>query len=121
MTVNVPSTQPVGTFPVSVTATSGSSAATANANVTVTEPTYALGISLSGRGSVTANPPGRVCTSGCTLQYAASANQSVSLTAQGSNGMVFQSWTGACSGTSPTCTVVMNGNKTVSAKFGKRK
>jgi len=29
----------------------------------------------------------------------------------------FQGWSGACSGTAPTCTVVMSGNKSVTARF----
>lgn len=30
----------------------------------------------------------------------------------------FQEWSGACSGSSSNCTVVMNGNKSVTARFG---
>jgi hypothetical protein len=32
--------------------------------------------------------------------------------------LVFHGWSGACSGTQPTCTVVMTGNKSVHADFG---
>jgi M6 family metalloprotease-like protein len=121
LTVTVPGAQPAGTYPVSARATNGSNTGTGNANVTVTQPTYALSISLSGKGSVTTNPPGTVCTAACTLQYSQAANQLVTLTAQGSNGMTFQGWTGTCSGTAATCTVMMDASKSVAAKFGKRK
>ncbi len=42
---------------------------------------------------------------------------SVTLTATANTGYAFTGWSGACSGTATTCTVVMDANKTVAANF----
>src|SRR5207248_3336263 len=44
-------------------------------------------------------------------------NTTVTLTATPSPGATFSGWGGACTGTIPTCTVVMNSAKSVSASF----
>lgn len=46
-----------------------------------------------------------------------SAGTSVTLTATPNAGYAFTGWSGACSGTATTCTVVMDANKTVAANF----
>lgn len=68
----------------------------------------------TGTGTVTSNPSGINCGDGCTANF--TTRSSVSLTAAPSGGSTFAGWSGACSGTGP-CTVVMNGNQTVTAQF----
>lgn len=55
------------------------------------------------------------CPGDCSETYA--AGEVVTLTATPGRGRVFAGWGGACSGTSPTCEVVMSSPKTVSARF----
>jgi hypothetical protein len=55
------------------------------------------------------------CSGTCTANY--SAGSVVTLTAQGQNGHAFLGWGGACSGTSPSCTLTVNGALAVSAQF----
>jgi hypothetical protein len=71
--------------------------------------TYTLTVTKTGTGtgSVATNPSGTTFTSGT----------SVTLTATASAGSSFAGWSGACSGTSQTCTVTMNGNTSVGAAF----
>ncbi len=51
----------------------------------------------------------------CTLRYA--NNTSVPLTATPSPGSAFKEWRNACTGTNPSCTVLMNQNRGVRAVF----
>jgi uncharacterized repeat protein (TIGR02543 family) len=64
------------------------------------------------------------CTSGtgfspgiviCSRQF--DAGTTVTLNAIPNAGYAFTSWSGACSGTSPTCTLTLNGNTTVAPTF----
>ena len=70
---------------------------------------YTLTVSKNGTGSgtVTSSPPGPTYNSGTyvTLTAAAGANST------------FAGWSGACSGTSRTCTVAMTRNTAVTATF----
>jgi|GEM_PF-2469247 len=66
-----------------------------------------LTVSVSGMGTVTRSPS----------QNSYSFGQSVTLTAQPQSGYNFTGWSGACSGTSATCTVTMTSNSTVGAIF----
>ena len=68
------------------------------------------------RGSVTSSPAGIWCGSDCSEWYL--SNTWVTLTAKPSSGSWFVGWSGACSGTSKTCTVSMIESRTVTAKFG---
>ncbi len=74
-----------------------------------TAVTYTLTVSKNGTGSgtVTSSPTGTTFNSGTY----------VSLTANAGANSTFAGWSGACSGTSSTCTVVMNGNTSVRATF----
>lgn len=71
--------------------------------------TYTLSIAKAGTGTgtVTTNPSGTTFTAGT----------SVTLTAAPSSGSTFAGWSGACSGTSQTCTVTMNSNVSVGVSF----
>lgn len=82
--------------------------------------TYQLRVSLagSGTGSISASgtPSGFPCTTGtCTANI--SASSTVTLTATPQNSSTFAGWSGACSGSSLTCTVTMDGAKSVTATF----
>jgi uncharacterized repeat protein (TIGR02543 family) len=72
-------------------------------------------------GKVTSNPPGDVCDSAThghecpALSYP--DGTVVTLTATPNDGSRFTGWSGACTGTSPTCTVTMDRDKSVTAGF----
>jgi hypothetical protein len=72
-------------------------------------PQFTLSVTTSGSGSgtVTRNPSASSYASGT----------SVTLTATPSSGSVFAGWSGACSGTSSTCSVTMTSNQSVGATF----
>ncbi len=74
-------------------------------------PARTLTVTSGGNGSVTLNPPGGAYMNGRT----------VTLTPVANAGYVFDSWTGANAGeiveTSGVYTIVMNGNKAVTANF----
>jgi hypothetical protein len=55
------------------------------------------------------------CPPACKATF--SRNRRVTLTARPAAGFAFLRWDGACTGTGPTCTLRMNGNRTVSATF----
>jgi uncharacterized repeat protein (TIGR02543 family) len=68
---------------------------------------YKLTTIITGGGSVTRNPD--------KLSYESGEN--VTLTASPAAGYLFDGWTGASTSMSATVTVVMNGNKTLTANF----
>jgi trimeric autotransporter adhesin len=71
-------------------------------------------ISPSGSGSVTSLPEIN-CPGSCSHDY--DADSTVTLNAIPGSGKVFDKWTGACSGSTPTCTVTMSAAKDVTATF----
>lgn len=84
---------------------------------TVSSPSpYSLAVTKrgTGLGTVISTPTGIDCGSTCTAPFSFGA--SVTLTATPATGSTFAGWTGACSG-SGNCTLVMNGNKSVGARF----
>jgi hypothetical protein len=78
-------------------------------------PLLTVGKAGSGSGPVTSNPSGISCGSVCSKTFSPGA--SVTLTATPNSGSVFAGWSGACSGTSSTCVVTMNGNQNATATF----
>jgi uncharacterized repeat protein (TIGR02543 family) len=80
-----------------------------------------LTISVIGNGSVSDNqspPKISACTAGggtCSGTY--DSGTPVTLTATADTGYVFTSWSGDCSGASPTATVTMDANRTCTATF----
>ena len=76
---------------------------------------YGLHAMVTGNGTVTSAPAGIVCGSECSKAF--NANTSVTLSAVAGAGSVFAGWSGACSGTSATCTVAMSDAQTVGASF----
>jgi len=87
---------------------------TANQTISATfgRFSYVLSVTKNGTGSgtITNNPSASLYPWGTT----------VTLTAAPSSGSQFAGWVGACSGTSPTCTVTMTSPKSVTATFNMR-
>ncbi len=94
---------------------------TLNSNRTVTAnftaQNYTLNITKSGNGTgtVTSGAAGISCGADCTESYP--AGMVVTLMAAADSGSSFSSWTGADTTTGNTCTIRMNGDKTISAAF----
>ncbi|HYH28002.1 MAG TPA: hypothetical protein VEA19_04390, partial [Actinomycetota bacterium] len=84
-------------------------------SVTATFARVTLSLTKSSRGTVTSNPAGISCATGCLSASANFApNTSVTLTASGATVIVgTYSWGGACSGSSTTCVVTMDQAKSV--------
>jgi subtilisin family serine protease len=83
-------------------------------------PTPALSLTKNNSpyGTVTSSPAGISCGTSCSTASASfGVNTSVKLTAQPIRGRRFSSWSGACSGSSATCTVLMSASKSVTANF----
>jgi len=80
-------------------------------------PIHTLSVAKLGTGSgtITSNPAGINCGNTCSATY--QQDTSVTLTATPDNNSTFVSWSGACTGTSTTCTVAMDSNKSVTAAF----
>ncbi len=76
---------------------------------------YTLSVTISGNGSVTSSPAGINCGSTCSASF--DSGTQVTLTATAASGSTFSSWTGACSGSTPTCTVAMTLARSVTASF----
>jgi len=68
---------------------------------------FKISISLNGKGTVTTNPTASSYPSGTI----------VTLTATPGAGQPWIGWAGDCTGTSTTCTLTMNANKSVTANF----
>ena len=80
--------------------------------------TIEVSTSGTGNGTVTSNPVGINCPSGCEAELNSGA--SVTLTATPEAGSAFEGWTGGgCSGTG-ICQVILNSATSVDAKFGPR-
>jgi Divergent InlB B-repeat domain/WD40-like Beta Propeller Repeat len=84
----------------------------------VEEPPIQLSVTVQGAGDVTSTPAGINCGSDCSETY--DVVTGVSLTATPSGSAVFAGWSGACTGTSTTCTLTMNGPKLVTASFSNK-
>jgi len=93
-----------------------------NANITATfrGTPVRVTVAKTGNGTVTSNqstlaPQAINCGNTCAVDF--HKNQSVTLTAQPAAGTYFAGWGGACSGTSPTCTVKVTQATQVTATF----
>ncbi|WP_239797185.1 InlB B-repeat-containing protein [Candidatus Nitrotoga arctica] len=80
-------------------------------------PTFLLSVSKlnNGNGTVISSPDGINCGTRCNAPFTRGTN--VTLTATPASGFIFSGWSGACSGTSATCSVAMNTPQSVTATF----
>ena len=76
-----------------------------------------LKVATSNPGTVTSNVGGINCGSVCQANYA--AGTSVTLTATPPAGKSFLGWSGACTGTAPTCALTVNASLSTKASFSK--
>ena len=74
-----------------------------------------LAVATAGRGVVTSAPDGISCGDTCAASFDRDAT--VELTAVADPDWSFAGWTADCSGTATTCTLVMDGLKSVQATF----
>src|SRR5579863_292359 len=76
---------------------------------------YTLTVNPPSHGSVTSSDGFINCPGSCSHAYV--ENSQVMLTANPALGWGFDSWSGACTGNNPACTVTMSNNESVSATF----
>ena len=76
---------------------------------------HVLKVTREGACTVTSSPSGISCGADCSQRFAAGVV--VNLTAAAKQGSKFSAWSGACSGSVPTCSVPMNSKKAVTATF----
>lgn len=74
-----------------------------------------LDVQVSGSGTVTSSPDGIDCPTACSESF--DSGMRVVLTAHPAAGERFLGWGGGCSGSSSTCTLAMDVEKIVAAKF----
>ena len=77
--------------------------------------TFELSVNTSGNGTVTSSPGGIACGGSCAGAFG--PGTPVTLQAAPATGYLFTGWTGACTGSSPGCTVTMTQSQSVSAVF----
>lgn len=87
------------------------------ADCAIVDPNAAqtLTVAVSGRGEVASNPAGISCGSDCTEPLPMGTR--VTLGVRPEPGQLFTGWGGACVGTTTTCSVMLNGPRTVTASF----
>jgi hypothetical protein len=79
-----------------------------------------LSVSLAdtgGSGTVSSSAGDVHCPGNCLATADSWAASTVELSVDPAPGSVFHGWTGACTGTAPTCTVSLSGAQTVKAAF----
>jgi len=81
--------------------------------------TLTVNVSPPRVGTVRVSPPNNSINSASTFSYATSTNVMLSVVSS-SPGYVFQEWRGDCSGTTTTCSITVDRNKTVTAIFKTR-
>jgi Divergent InlB B-repeat domain len=80
-----------------------------------TKPVLTVTKSGSGQGTVTSTPAGIDCGTDCNEPY--NEGTSVTLTADPAASSSFEGWSGACTGSAPTCAVTLNVSKEAIATF----
>ena len=78
---------------------------------------FPLAVTTTGKGTVSSTPAGIRCGSACTGQFL--AGTAVLLRAAAATGSKLVRWSGACTGPKPTCSVGMDGAKSVSVTFAR--
>ena len=85
-------------------------------NGVITPAIYQLTINdINNFGVISSNPVGISCVSNCSNSYADGTH--IILTASANSGYKFSNWTGDCSGTDNSLTIVMDSDKSCSASF----
>ncbi len=79
-------------------------------------PVLTITVIGPGVGTVSIDRPASVCEANCAEWYP--IGTVVTLSAMPAPGASFTGWSGSCTGTAPTCTLVMNHERSVSAFFG---
>jgi hypothetical protein len=101
-----------GTGPCSLTIDSAKSV-----RATFSRPFYTLTTSTQpALGTLVSSPTGVYCGAACSAEYL--AGTLVTLTPVPNSGVSFGDWSGACTGTVPSCNVSLTSHKTVNARFG---
>ena len=80
-----------------------------------TGPFFTLTAARAGEGSLLSNPAGINCPGSCDASYP--ENTSVTVTATAAPGWRFTDWDQGCDGTNPVCTVLMDQDRTLVARF----
>lgn len=80
---------------------------------------FPLAVGKSGTGTVTSDPPGINCGSVCAASFPSGTD--VSLTATPAPGSAFTRWSGGCDGTGATCTVRVDGARSIVALFNDKR
>jgi hypothetical protein len=93
----------------------GTRGVTANFATAPTQTTHPLTVSLNGSGRVTSSPAGIDCGADCIENIV--EGSTVTLTATPATGQRFVGWSGACTGTSNSCTVTVSTATSVQASF----
>lgn len=96
---------------VAMTAASVSASGVGTARVSVTK---------TGQGSITSNPNGISCGTGCSTQTQSFAQTPITVSATPETGWIFSGWSGSCSGSnpSPVCSLLLDqGLENVGALF----
>ena len=76
---------------------------------------YTVDVTVSGFGLVTSSTGGISCEPTCSTTF--NAGTAITVTATPDVGATFSGWGGDCAGTSTTCLLTVDGNKTVAASF----
>jgi len=84
---------------------------TIGANLLVTLPSVGVSKIGTGSGTITSMPAGITCGGTCSGSFA--YGTPITLTAAPSQSSVFAGWSGACSGTTPTCELTAGGTQGV--------
>ncbi|WP_447971237.1 LamG-like jellyroll fold domain-containing protein [Nitrospira sp. M1] len=85
-------------------------------NLAQSDINHTLTAIIAGSGTVMSNPSGLNCGSG-TCQASFAEGITVTLTATPNAGQSFSSWSGACSGPTPSCQLTLNANQSTTATF----